>query len=91
MSPRTICKIASKRGLSAIAVTDHNTIRGSLEVMHEASAFDNLIVVPGIEIKTNMGDLIGLSCWYEAFEFLEPVMYDDQLGSRRLIFAFFNH
>jgi len=60
LEPRTVVKVASKRGLAAIAVTDHNTIRGSLAAIREASLVENLMVIPGIEVKTDMGDLIGL-------------------------------
>ena len=60
LEPRTVVKVALMRGLSAIAVTDHNTIRGSLVVVREASSVENLMVIPGIEVKTDVGDLIGL-------------------------------
>jgi hypothetical protein len=58
--PKTIIKLASKRGLSAIAITDHDTIKGSLVAMQEASSVKDLVVVPGIEVKTNLGGIIGL-------------------------------
>ena len=48
LEPRTVVKVASMRGLSAIAVTDHNTIRGSLAAIREASLVENLMVIPGI-------------------------------------------
>jgi len=60
LEPKTVCKVASMRGLSAIAITDHNTLKGSLSAMHEASCCGNLVVIPGIEVKTDRGDVIGL-------------------------------
>ena len=60
LEPRTVIKIAFIRGLSAIAITDHNTVKGSLTAIREASLVENLMVIPGIEVKTDMGDLIGL-------------------------------
>lgn len=57
---KTICKVASKRGLDLIAITDHNSIEGSLVAMRYASNFNYLKIIPGVEIKTNFGDLIGL-------------------------------
>jgi len=60
LEPETVIKLALKRGLSAIAITDHNTIKGSLVTIHKASTVKNLIIVPGIEVKTDMGDVIGL-------------------------------
>lgn len=56
-SPKKIYKMALKKGLDGIAITDHNTIRGGLE----ASKLDgSLYVVIGSEIKTEKGDIIGL-------------------------------
>lgn len=60
LEPKTIIKLALKRGLSAIAITDHNTLKGSLVTMHEASSVKDLMVIPGVEVKTDMGDVIGL-------------------------------
>jgi hypothetical protein len=60
LEPRTIVKIALKQGLSIIAVTDHNTVKGGLIAMKEALATKNLTVIPGVEVKTNLGDVIGL-------------------------------
>ena len=60
LEPRTVIKIALMRGLSVIAITDHNTVKGSLAAIRVASSVEKLIVIPGIEVKTDMGDLIGL-------------------------------
>jgi predicted metal-dependent phosphoesterase TrpH len=62
LDPKSILKLALKRGLSVIAVTDHNTIQGGIiakKIVKDLS-IKNLIVIPGVEIKTNFGDLIGL-------------------------------
>jgi hypothetical protein len=58
MAPETIIKTAKQRGLDIIAVTDHNTIRGGLETQKIAKA---LIVFVGAEIKTKVGEVIGLN------------------------------
>lgn len=60
LEPKTVVKLALKRGLSAIAITDHNTIKGSLATMREASSVKNLMIIAGIEVKTDVGDVIGL-------------------------------
>ena len=52
--------MAKRKGLSAIAVTDHETVKGARETIREARISSDLFVVSGIEVKTNMGDLIGL-------------------------------
>ena len=57
LSPKRIVRIAERRGLDGIAITDHNTIKGALE----ASKFNSTIyVIIGSEIKTEIGDIIGL-------------------------------
>lgn len=50
-TPRELVKAAAKAGLSAFALTDHDTVRGVDEAMG-ATANLNLEVIPGIEIST---------------------------------------
>lgn len=59
LKPETILKIAKKRRLSGIAVTDHNTIKGGL-VTQKINNDENFTVIVGSEIKTEYGDVIGL-------------------------------
>jgi predicted metal-dependent phosphoesterase TrpH len=60
LEPKTIIKLALKWGLSAILITDHNITRGSLKAMREASMIKDLKVIPGVELRTDVGDVIGL-------------------------------
>lgn len=50
-SPRELVSYALEKGLSAFALTDHDTIDGIPEVM-EAAASTGLEVIPGIELST---------------------------------------
>ncbi|MDI6867746.1 PHP domain-containing protein [Methanoculleus sp.] len=59
LSPKTILKVAKKKGLTGIAVTDHNTIRGGLEVRNINKDSDFTVIV-GSEVQTEIGDIIGL-------------------------------
>jgi len=56
MEPKNVIKFALRANLSAIAITDHNTIKGSLEALNLKPR--DLIVVPGAEVNTEKGDLI---------------------------------
>ena len=58
LDPKAIIKIAKKRELSGVAITDHNTIKGGLI----AKKFEtkNLQVIIGSEIETDRGEIIGL-------------------------------
>ena len=59
LNPEKIIKIAKKRGLNGIAITDHNTINGGLDAKNINKDPDFLVIV-GSEINTDAGDIIGL-------------------------------
>lgn len=56
--PRDVVRAAFERGLTHLAITDHNRIDGALEA--RAVAPPGLVVLVGEEIRTAEGDLIGL-------------------------------
>lgn len=58
-SPKEIIKLVKKKGLDGISITDHNTIEGSLKALKLAPK--NFTVVPGVEISTLDGHLLGLN------------------------------
>ena len=55
-SPEKLVARCLQRGLNCIAITDHNTIRGALEVQKLAP----FTVIIGEEVKTSEGELTGL-------------------------------
>ncbi|HIE23505.1 MAG TPA: PHP domain-containing protein [Candidatus Korarchaeota archaeon] len=57
--PRLVVKVSIKRGLSGIAITDHNEVLGAYEAKKYAP--EGFEVIIGEEIRTNQGDLIGLN------------------------------
>lgn len=57
MKPRRIVEVAKKRGLFGVAIVDHESAEGGREGLQYAS--DDFIVIPGIEIGTTEGDIIG--------------------------------
>ena len=58
MTPQQIVNRARAVGLDGVAVTDHDTIRGGIEVKRLESG--NLFVIVGAEIMTDAGEVIGL-------------------------------
>jgi len=54
--PVRILKVARKRGLDAISITDH----GSMQAYSSSFRSSNPLVIPGMEVKTDRGDVIGL-------------------------------
>lgn len=59
LAPERIIKIAKKKGLDGVAITDHGTIRGGVETL-KLNKEKNFKVIVGAEIKTEYGDIIGL-------------------------------
>ena len=55
---KDIVRLARKRGLDGIAVTDHDTIRGGRQLLAERP--DGMDVICGCEVNTDRGDVIGL-------------------------------
>ena len=53
---KQVVAYAKKRRLDGIAVTDHNTVKGALKLKTR-----DIIVVPGIEVSTLEGHLLGLN------------------------------
>ena len=56
--PGSVVRAAAKRGLTHLAITDHDRIEGALRARDAAP--DGLTVIIGEEIKTADGDLIAL-------------------------------
>ena len=71
-SPRDIIKKAMAIGLDAIAVADHNTIKGSLATIKEAKDFENFVVVPAMEISSNKGHIVALGIKENVKQGLSP-------------------
>lgn len=59
LEPKILIKVAKKRGLNCVAITDHNTIKGGLMAKNINEDQDFLVIV-GSEISTEVGDIIGL-------------------------------
>jgi len=56
LEPARIIKIARKKGLDGVAVTDHDTIKGGLV----ASGIEKDFVIVGAEMRTEYGDVLVL-------------------------------
>jgi hypothetical protein len=54
LSPVDIILQAAERGLSVIAITDHDSVDGIASAMVAAKAFPRLRIIPGIELSTDV-------------------------------------
>jgi len=59
-SPKKIVEVAIKKGINCLAITDHGQIKGAIEAMEYAKG-KPILIIPGIEIKTKDGDILGLN------------------------------
>jgi len=57
MKIESILKKAKKRGLDGIAITDHEEFKGAIKAEKISK---DIIIIKGEEIKTEIGDIIGL-------------------------------
>ena len=71
LDPEKMVRIALKKGISGMAITDHNTIKGGLKAKKYES--DEFQVVVGSEINTDRGEVLGLFLFDEirARDFVE--------------------
>lgn len=64
ISPAGLLAAAKTKGIACIAITDHNSVEGALRAVELAEADLSLPrVIPGIELWTADGEIIGLYVW----------------------------
>jgi predicted metal-dependent phosphoesterase TrpH len=54
LEPKAIVSLAVKVGLDVISITDHDSIDGVRPALAAAEAFPSLMVIPGVEINTDV-------------------------------------
>jgi len=59
--PKTIVdQLYAHSIIKAVAITDHNTVEGYYKVKELASAYEDILIIPGVEISAIGGDIIVL-------------------------------
>jgi predicted metal-dependent phosphoesterase TrpH len=59
INPKTIVhQLYAHPYIKAVAITDHNTTKGYHKVRELASAYEDILIIPGIEVSTTEGDII---------------------------------
>ena len=56
-----ILKIARTRNIDVIAISDHNTVDGTSEVLQKTRNAD-ILAIPSIEISSTQGHILGFGC-----------------------------
>jgi predicted metal-dependent phosphoesterase TrpH len=56
ITPKQLVFYAKKRGLTAVAVTDHNQVEGAQKIAKET----DFLIIPGTEVSSLYGHIVGL-------------------------------
>ncbi len=59
LEPKQILQICKARGLRGVMICDHDTNKGIIAFRKILKSEDDFILIPGIEITTNRGEIIG--------------------------------
>jgi len=78
LKPKTILKKAKKKELDGIAITDHNTIKGALEVKRLNKDKDFEVII-GEEVKTDKGEVLA----YYLKKEIKPGKFEDVIRQIR--------
>jgi predicted metal-dependent phosphoesterase TrpH len=57
ITPKDLVYYAKKRGLNAVAITDHNRVEGAFKIAKEI----NFLIIPGTEVSSRHGHIVGLN------------------------------
>ena len=57
ITPKDLVYYARKRGLNAVAVTDHNQLEGAYEIAKET----DFLIIPGVEVSSSDGHIVALN------------------------------
>nr|WP_292750285.1 PHP domain-containing protein [Methanobrevibacter sp.] len=91
-----ILKTANERNIDIIAISDHNTVDGTSEVMQKTRNTD-ILAIPSIEISSSKGHILGFGCEENIPRDLEPADTIDRihdLGGLAIIphpYCFYRH
>ncbi|RDY33160.1 PHP domain-containing protein [Lachnotalea glycerini] len=85
-SPTQLVDYASKKHLSAFALTDHDTVAGVNEAIHAATQY-NIKVIPGVELSTDYNNqdvhILGLFIDYTNDSFLSKLKDLNAIRAKR--------
>jgi predicted metal-dependent phosphoesterase TrpH len=59
-TPVEIIKRSMEIGLDAIAIADHNSLKGSQVALKEAKNLGNLLIIPAMEVSSSKGHIVAL-------------------------------
>jgi predicted metal-dependent phosphoesterase TrpH len=84
LSPDELVKQAKEAGLDCIALTDHDTINGNAEAIQAGMKY-GIEVIPGVEIRSKHGEIVGLFVDSDDPEFVALLKDMQQKRKTRLL------
>ncbi|MGZ7048122.1 MAG: CehA/McbA family metallohydrolase [Methanobacterium sp.] len=72
MTPAEIIERSRKIGLDAVAIADHNSIKGSMEGIKESKGMEDIIVISAMELSTLKGHIVALGIQEEIKPKISP-------------------
>ncbi|MCX6643801.1 MAG: PHP domain-containing protein, partial [Candidatus Bathyarchaeota archaeon] len=64
IQPKTLVdQLVAHSFIKVVAVTDHDSVRGCKATVELASAYPDILVIPGVEISTQHGDMVILGTY----------------------------
>ncbi|MDO5860961.1 PHP domain-containing protein [Methanobrevibacter sp.] len=91
-----ILKVAKRKNIDIIAISDHNTVDGTSEVLKKTRNTD-ILAIPSIEISSTQGHILGFGCEENISQGLSPHETIDKihdLGGLAIIphpYCFYRH
>lgn len=92
LTPGELVGLAAKKGLSVIAITDHDSIEGIAAALVAAESSPSLKVIPGVEINTDIPNgeihILGYFIDYQSEELkqtLHSLRHAREIRARRII------
>jgi len=92
LTPEEVVRLATKKGLSVIAITDHDSVDGIAAALAAAEPFPSLRVIPGVEINTDIPNgevhILGYFIDHENEELrhaLETLRHSREIRARKMI------
>ncbi len=58
ISPKNLVRLAKKRGIKNLALTDHDSVKGVKEAINEGKKV-GVRIIPGVEIRADKGEVLG--------------------------------
>ena len=71
-SVQDIVKYSRKIGLDAIAIADHNSLKGSQEAIKEFGNMEDLVIIPAMEVSSSKGHIVAMGISEEIPKGLSP-------------------